>query len=176
MQIICPLLLATSWSLTDSDWLNPQSMSFNILYKSLFLIHQVLVWFSSPVKSLLGGWELFQAVWKVKRCLLEGAKGWSRNCLCAATSILSAFCRIRLFLFLTYWFLKNFLLLLFVILPPILDLLTFISLWKVLVSGDVALAQAVFNTMWSDRNLFLHLPSSGGFSSHEMESTMAPIS
>lgn len=51
MQIICPLLLATSWSLTDKDWLNPQSMSFNILYKSLLLIHKALVWFS-PLWSL----------------------------------------------------------------------------------------------------------------------------
>lgn len=75
-------------------------MSFNILYKSLFLIHKVLVWFSSLVKLLLGGWELFLAVWKAKRYLLEDAKGWSWNCLCAATSFLSAICRICLFLFL----------------------------------------------------------------------------
>lgn len=48
MQIICPLLLATSWSLTDKDCLNPQSMSFNILYKSFLLIHKALAWFPPP--------------------------------------------------------------------------------------------------------------------------------
>lgn len=70
MQIICPLLLATSWSLTDKDSLNPQSMSFNILYKSLLLIPKALVWFSPlwvtagwlrAVQGCLKGTEVFAA-------------------------------------------------------------------------------------------------------------------
>lgn len=88
MQIICPLLLATSWSLTDKDWLNPQSMSFNILYKSLLLILKALVWFSPPwsgcwvAESCLGlserqrgvcweGWSLPQSCHQHPLCNLQ---------------------------------------------------------------------------------------------------------
>lgn len=60
------------------------------------------------MKSLLGGWELFGAVWKAKTCLLEDAEGWSRNCPRAATSFLAAICRSCWFLFPTYWFIFFF--------------------------------------------------------------------
>lgn len=128
MQIICPLLLATSWSLTDKDWLNPQSMSFNILYKSVLLIRKALVWFSPPwsrcwvAESCSGLSERQRAVcWK----------GWSLPQ--AATSFLSASCR-SCWLFTIYWLFKNY------FYYPLFDLLSFIFLWRELVFGGAALA------------------------------------
>lgn len=68
MQIICPLLLGQSLSVRDQDVANPQSMSFNNLYKSLLLIHKALAWFTPrevpagrlrAVRGCLKGKEVF---------------------------------------------------------------------------------------------------------------------
>lgn len=89
MQIICSLLLATSWSLTDKDCLNPQSKRFNILCKSLLLIHEALVWFIYSPHEVSAGW--LRAAWghlQGQEVFLEDAEGLSWS---AITTLLADF-------------------------------------------------------------------------------------
>lgn len=169
MQIICPLLLATSWSLTDKDWLNPQSMSFNILYKSFLLIHKALAWFPPPrspcwvAESCSGLSERQRRVcWKMLKAGHETAPAL------LPASLLQFAEAADFYFLLTDFFKKNFYYSLF----SSTCQLSFS--YEELVSGDVALVRAVFSPVWSDTALFLHLPSAGGFSSRETESTTAP--